>query len=312
MENLNVAVNAVVPFMFYIAFGMIARRAGWVKEPFLRELNGIIFKIFFPFIMFDNLYDVDFHTLKNAGYVFFTVAAILAVLAISCITVPLFEKDDRRKGVIIQSFYRSNAVLFALPLSASVLGEAASAKASIAIAFIVPIYNISAVAILEYYRGGKVSVDVIVKNILKNPLIIGAIAGAVFHLLPVTMPGCLAEPISKVAGIATPMALFVLGGTLQISDLRKNLVPLLIGTTVKLILVPAVVITIMARLNYEPTEFFAVFCIFATPIAAATFPMSQSMGADADLAGEYVVVMTLCSIVTIFFWILLLKQVALI
>ena len=47
--------------------------------------------------------------------------------------------------------------------------------------------------------------------------------------------------------------------------------------------------------------------MFATPVAAASYPMAQSMDADADLAGEYVVITTVLSIVTMFCWILVLK-----
>ncbi len=312
MENLIIATNAVVPFMVYIAIGMIAKKMGLVKETFLRELNGVIFKVFFPFIMFNNLYKADFSTLRNADYVLFAVIATLIVIVISFILVPVFEKDNSRKGVIIQAIFRSNSVLFAIPLAGSVLGEDASIKSSIIVAFLVPMYNIVSVMILEYYRGGKVKPTVIVKNILKNPLIMGAIAGAIFNLLPVTMPDSLAYPITQLSNLATPMALFVLGGTLKFSDLRKNAVPVAVGVFIKLIVVPAIVAYAMAVLKYEPSELFAVFCMFATPVAAASFPMAQSMGADADLAGEYVVVGTLLSIVTIFVWILVLKSFGLI
>ena len=312
MENLIIATNAVVPFMVYIAIGMIAKKLGLVKETFLRELNGVIFRVFFPFIMFNNLYKADFSTLRNADYVLFAVIATLVVIVISFILVPVFEKDNSRKGVIIQAIFRSNSVLFAIPLAGSVLGEEASIKSSIIVAFLVPMYNIFSVMILEYYRGGKVKPAVIVKNILKNPLIMGAIAGAIFNLLPVTMPESLAHPITQLSNLATPMALFVLGGTLKLSDLRKNAVPVATGVILKLIIVPAVVACAMAALEYEPAELFAVFCMFATPVAAASFPMAQSMGADADLAGEYVVATTLLSIVTIFVWILVLKNFGLI
>ncbi len=312
MENLIIATNAVVPFMVYIAIGMIAKKLGLVKETFLRELNGVIFRVFFPFIMFNNLYKADFSTLKDADYVLFAVIATLIVIVISFILVPVFEKDNSRKGVIIQAIFRSNSVLFAIPLAGSVLGEEASIKSSIIVAFLVPMYNIFSVMILEYYRGGKVKPVVIVKNILKNPLIMGAIAGAIFNLLPVTMPESLAHPITQLSNLATPMALFVLGGTLKFSDLRKNAVPVSVGVIIKLIIVPAIVVYAMAVLRYEPAELFAVFCMFATPVAAASFPMAQSMGADADLAGEYVVATTLLSIVTIFVWILILKNFGLI
>ncbi len=312
MENLIIATNAVVPFMVYIAIGMIAKKLGLVKETFLRELNGVIFRAFFPFIMFNNLYKADFSTLKNADYVLFAVIATLIVIAISFVLVPVFEKENSRRGVIIQAIFRSNSVLFAIPLAGNVLGEEASIKSSIIVAFLVPMYNIFSVMILEYYRGGKVKPVVIVKNILKNPLIMGAIAGAIFNLLPVTMPESLAHPITQLSNLATPMALFVLGGTLKFSDLRKNAVPVSVGVILKLMIVPAIVTYAMAILKYEPPELFAVFCMFATPVAAASFPMAQSMGADADLAGEYVVATTLLSIVTIFVWILVLKNFGLI
>ena len=312
MENLLIATNAVVPFMVYIAIGMIAKKLGLVKESFLRELNGVIFRVFFPFIMFNNLYKADFSTLKDADYVLFAVIATLIVIALSVLLVPVFEKENPRKGVIIQAIFRSNSVLFAIPLAGSVLGEEASIKSSIIVAFLVPMYNIFSVMIFEYYRGGKVKPTVIVKNILKNPLIMGAIAGAIFNLLPVTMPESLAHPITQLSNLATPMALFVLGGTFKFSDLRKNAVPVSVGVILKLIIVPAIVVYTMTVLKYEPAELFAVFCMFATPVAAASFPMAQSMGADADLAGEYVVATTLLSIVTIFVWILVLKNFGLI
>ncbi len=185
-------------------------------------------------------------------------------------------------------------------------------KASIIVAFLVPLYNVSAVFLLEYFRGGKVSPKALFINVLKTPLIVGAIAGVIFNMLPITMPQPLVTPIAQLSNLATPMALFVLGGTLHLSDVRKNAIPLVVGTVAKLVVLPAVMISLMVLMKYEPAELFAVFCLYATPVAAASFPMAQSMGADSDLAGEYVVVTTLTSIVTIFVWIVLLKNFALI
>jgi predicted permease len=312
MENLIVATNAVIPFMVYILLGAAARKAGLVKEGFLKELNGVVFKVFFPFIMFNNLYDVDFGKLSGARYVGFAVAATLIVIVASFLSVPLFEKDNRRRGVISQAIFRSNSVLYAIPLAQSVFGPEGATMASIVVAFVVPIYNIASVAILEYYRGGKVSYGKLFVNILKNPLIIGAVAGVLFNLLPLTMPECMALPISELCNMATPLSLFVLGGTLRLSNMKKNLVPLSTGIILKLILVPSILSLVMAVAGFRGNEFFVVFVMFATPVAAASYPMAQSMDADADLAGEYVVLSTVLSIVTIFCWILVLKGLGLV
>ncbi|MCR5556219.1 MAG: AEC family transporter [Butyrivibrio sp.] len=312
MENLVVATNAVIPFMVYILLGAVSKKLSLVKEDFLKELNGVVFKVFFPFIMFNNLYDVDFGKLKGAGYVGFAVVATLILIMLSFALVPFFEKDNRRKGVITQAIFRSNSVLYAIPLAESVFGAEGATMASIVVAFVVPIYNIASVAILEYYRGGKVSFGKLFVNILKNPLIIGAIAGVLFNLLPVTMPQCLVLPVGELNSMATPLSLFVLGGSLHISDIRKNAVPIAAGTILKLEMVPALLCFIMAKMELRGSEFFVVFCMFATPVAAASYPMAQSMDADADLAGEYVVITTVLSIATIFFWILILRGLSLI
>ena len=312
MENLQVATNAVIPFMVYILMGIIAKRYGAVKEAFLKELNGVIFRVFFPFIMFNNLYDVDFSTLKGTSYVPFAFIVTLIVIFAAFFVVPVLEKENPRRGVIIQAIFRSNSVLFAIPLTERVFGAEGVVMASILVAFVVPLYNVASVAILEYYKGGEVNLATLIKNILKNPLIIGAIAGVIFNLLPITMPVSLVDPIAELSALATPMALFVLGGTLHFSDIRKNALPLFIGTLSKLILIPAAVVSLMAAFKFEPAQLFVVFCMFATPVAAASYPMAQSMGGDADLAGEYVVISTLFSIVTIFLWILILKNMGLI
>ena len=307
MENLIIATNAVIPFIVYILLGVISRRIGHVQEKFLKELNGVVFNVFFPFIMFNNLYDVDFTELKGAGYVGFAFAATLVVIFAVFFIVPLFEKENSRRGVIMQAIFRSNSVLFAIPLTESVFGKEGVVMASIMVAFIVPLYNITSVAILEYFRGGSVSSNVLVKNILKNPLIIGAIAGIVFNMLPLKMPGCLTGPISQLCNMATPLSLFVLGGTLKASDMKKNAKPIAIGTGLKLLVIPSIIVTIMSMIGFRGAQLFVVFCMFATPVAAASYPMAQSMDGDADLAGEYVVVSTILSILTIFAWILVLK-----
>ena len=308
MENLRVAIGAVMPFIVYIAMGAFARRSGLAKEDLLKQLNGMVFRVFFPFIMFDNLYDVDFGTLEGGTYVPFAIAATLCLILLAILIVPRLEKENARRGVMIQAAFRSNTVLYAIPLVQSVYGEAGAVKASILVAFVVPLYNVVSVAVLEFYRGGKIAPLKLLFNILKNPLIMGAIAGVLFNMLPVTMPESLAGPSAQLSAMATPLSLFVLGGTLHLSNMKKNRVPLAVGTFVKLLAVPAVVVLIMSRLSFDPMELFVVFCTFATPVAAASFPMAQSMGGDGDLAGEYVVVTTLTSIVTIFGWILLLKN----
>ena len=80
------------------------------------------------------------------------------------VAVPLLVKENSRRGVIVQALYRGNCVLFAVPLAENVFGAEGASLASMVLAFIIPIYNVMAVLILEYFRGGKPSLPQLLKK----------------------------------------------------------------------------------------------------------------------------------------------------
>ena len=112
--------------------------------------------------------------------------------------------------------------------------------------------------------------------------------------------------------MTSPLALFVLGGTLHFNAIRKNLKYLAPVLTIKLVFLPAVIVAIAYALGLRELELFLLIAIYATPVAAASYPMAQNMGGDGELAGQFVVISTVASVVTLFLWIFFMKSVALI
>ena len=164
-----------------------------------------------------------------------------------------------------------------------------------------------AVLILEYFRGGKPSLPQLLKKMITNPMIMGAAVGAVFLWLGIRLPACVEKPVKEYAALCTPLACFVMGGTLQFSSVRKNLRYLVPTLTVKLVLVPAIIVAVSVLLGFSPLERFVLYSQFAAPVAAASFSMAQAMGGDGDLASEMVVVSSCVSVFTIFMWIFVTK-----
>lgn len=309
MENFWIAVNAVVPFCIYITSGLFARTIGLVAEDFMKQLNQMVFRAFFPIMMFYNLYSMDFSQRFDSKLVLVGVAALFVLVALLCLIVPVVVKENSRRGVIIQAIYRSNFVLFAIPLTESVFGSEGVALASMMIAVVVPIYNVVAVVVLEYFRGGVPKIGQLAKNVLSNPMIMGAIVGFVFFGLHIYLPACVEKPVKAFSDLSTPLALFVLGSTLHFSSIRKNLKYLVSALGLKLVLIPSIIMVLAVKLQFRPVECFVLFAMFATPVAAASYPMAQNMGGDGELAGELVVTSTVVSVFTIFLWIYFLKSI---
>lgn len=52
MDALSVAVDAVTPYLIFLAMGWLIVRARLAREHFLRELNQFIFATLYPITMF--------------------------------------------------------------------------------------------------------------------------------------------------------------------------------------------------------------------------------------------------------------------
>lgn len=100
--------------------------------------------------------------------------------------------------------------------------------------------------------------------------------------------------------MTSPLALFVLGGTLHFSEVRANLKYLVPSLSMKLVVVPAVMVAIAYALGLRGVELFILLAMYATPVATSSYPMAQNMGGDGELAGQFVVISTVVSVVTIF------------
>ena len=312
MESFLVAVNAVVPFLVYISLGFGVKKLGIVDEGFMGRLNQVVFRVLFPFLMFYNMYQIDPEFVLNVRVLALGTGMLLGQILVLFVTVPRIVPGNPQRGVVIQAIYRSNFVLFAIPLTASVFGEENTTLASMMVAIIIPIYNVVAVFVLEYFRGGKMRLPVVLRNVCTNPLILGAMTGLVFFFLQIHLPACIVKPISQFAGMTTPLALFVLGGTLHFSKIRGNAKYLVPALGLKMVLFPVVVLALAVTAGFNSVERFVLFTMFATPVAASSYPMAQNMGGDGELAGEFVVVSTVASIVTIFLWVFALKQMGMI
>lgn len=306
MNSFMIAANAVIPFICYMLYGYIISRLGLGDDKFYDKLNRVTFKAFFPLLMFNNLYAADIDIGSNLSLILIICGVLMAVILLCVVLVPMIVKENPKRGVVIQSIWRSNTLMFAYPLCVTMYGEEWGAVASLVIATVVPIYNVCSVMIFSVFdrkSGSKTDVKKILINIITNPLIVGAIMGAVFKLAGWELPESIEKPVAGFANMTTPLSILILGATLNIPDIGKNLKYIVSVLSLKLVIVPAVVTAIMYMAGFRGPELFIAFILYATPIAGASFPMAQNMGGDGDLQGQLLAISTVLSLFTIFFWI---------
>jgi predicted permease len=154
-----------------------------------------------------------------------------------------------------------------------------------------------------------VDVKKVLRNIITNPLIVGAVVGVIFKIAGWGIPTSVMKPISNFANMTTPLSIFILGATLSLPDISKNVNAIVVTLFLKLIAVPAFILVVMYMFGFRGPELFIAFILYATPIAGASFRMAQNMGGDGELQGQLLAISTVLSLFTIFFWIMSLTAV---
>ena len=307
-SNLVVAFQAVVPMFCLMFIGVLIKVFDLLNAAELKRVNRMVFRVFFSIMMFYNLYTTNIGETFRPRLIMFALGALAVVYACAFAFVCFTEKKPKRRGAMIQAIYRSNFVLMGLPLAANLFGDNEIAVTTMMVAVVVPIYNVLGVITLEIFRGGRVSVPHLLFDVLKNPMILGALTGAVFFALGIPVPKPVLRPLAQITAATTPIALIILGASFRLGSTKEHKAQLAACVFSRLVLVPGLVLPAAAWLGFRGIEFATLISIFATPCAVAGFVMAQQMDSDADLAGNCVVFTSALSCLTIFCWIVLFKE----
>ena len=313
MESLQIAVEVMLPLFFLMAVGYVVRLTGLLNESSAFQMNRVIFIVFLPALVFESITGIDSDTLWyhfNSRMLIYSLTGVgLQFLIALCIAF-LAERENSRRGVMIQGMFYGNFVLFGLPVCNALFGEDAAGPASLLVAVILPLYYILAVIALELFRGGHPSFFRILGGIFTNPLILASIAGILCLIFRVRLPYVLSVTVSNLASIAAPLAFVILGAAFSFRKIGDSVKSLCVTLGVKLLFFPVFFLSIAVLLGFRGASLAVLLAVFASPVAVSAFTMAQQMDGDEALAGQLVLFSSLLSVGTLFLFIFLLRQFA--
>ena len=312
MDDLIFSLNATLPIFIMMMLGYFLRRTGLVTQEFADAANTFVFKICLPLVLFDDLYQMDIAAAWDGGFVAFCAVATLGSIALCWLVSRAFGKQPWR-GEFIQASYRSGAAFLGIAFLLSIYGEAGAAPLMVIGA--VPIYNVSAVVILELMRPGKVDRGVspelirsTIRGIVTNPIILGILAGVAWSLLRIPMPQVLGTAVADVGGIATPLGLIALGASFSFRRTFAVGTPSIVASVIKLVGLELVFLPMALAAGYTGQKLVAVMMMLGLPSTVSGYVMARNMGYEGAVNSSVIMLTTLLSSATITFWLWLLKS----
>lgn len=306
MGIFTLSINIVLPLCIFCLIGYFTRQRHLISGEAYKQLNKLVFRVLLPSALCYSTFHSNFRQGFPLKYGLFGSLGVFAVFLIAFIVIAFTHYPKEKKGVIIQGISRSNFVLLGFPVIQSVYGPHIGATA-ILVSFVVPLFNLLSVVVLEIYSDKEINYLHMVWDICRNPLIIGSVLGIFLNLIHFPMPYIFDRTLSLLNGATTPLALIALGGTFQIKAVRTNLMTLVSVILCRLVFVPFVFVGLAIMMGFRGIELMSLFIAFGSPTAVSSDSMAQEMHGDGELAGQIVFLTTLLSVASFFIWISLME-----
>jgi predicted permease len=290
-----------MPFFFLILLGYAFTRLKFLPDAFLQSLNKFVYKLALPLNLFYSTATMERGMRGNGRFLLFTFLLTLGSFAAVWLVTELLYRDKKLVGTLVQGGFRGYFALLGVPLAAAVVGEAAAAPAAMAIAVIIPCYNILSVLVLVI-RGGdgeKPGVWKVLRGVVTNPLIIGTLLGILISAFSIPLPRMILQTTEHLAATATPLGLLSIGGLFNLKAATARLKPALYASLIKLLLQPLLLVFVCYLLGFRGEELFLFFVMFGAPVAVSSYAMASEMGGDGALASNIMIITTFFSAVTL-------------
>ena len=259
--------SVTTPIFIMIAIGYAAVYSGVFEAGAMRVLGSYVVYLALPALLFKALSQRPIAEIANWSYMSAYLAGSLLVLTAGY----FYARHVQKAGTTAAAFSAmgmvcSNTGFVGYPILLLMLPSIAG----VGLALNMMVENIVLIplllAIAQAGQGGPSSVGTVlfrtIHGLIRNPIIIGLIAGIAASVVDLQIPEPLMKPIDMLAGSSAAVSLFVIGGTLasvSVRGLSGEIAPIVAG-----------------KLIFHPLAVFAATCVLPHVGLAPISPQMQA------------------------------------
>ncbi len=305
-------IQVTAPIFIIIAAGFFIRKINLINADGVDVLNRLAYNIGLPALFLLNITEYSLSDIFNIDIIkviYATYAAYFVILLLLAFTV---RRSSKTRGAFFVSSYRVNMAFVGLPIVWAAFGGLALAKATLVIAFLVPINVMSSIIVFRIFSRGeeKFVIRRLLKSIVTDPIIIAAILGIVMSYFDVRPPGFINSSLDIISGMTVGVALLSIGASFRFDHIKSDLKLVSYISFNKLILMP--VLAFMAAeyvFRMDTLDRNIIVTLFAAPLAVAAYIMARELRSDHDLVSSSLILTTIISAFTISGWLLVLRYI---
>lgn len=194
-----------------------------------------------------------------------------------------------------QVAFRFNSFI-GLALAERLAGPQGLLLIAVLIGVCVPLFNVAAVwPMARHAQRG------FVRELIRNPLIIGTVSGLAANLLGFSMPVWLEPTVSRIGAASLALGLMAAGAGMQLGTLHQAKALAVSVLTIRHFLLPLAALGLARVFGLDPVQTTMLLAFSALPTASSCYVLAARMGYDGAYVAGLVTLSTLLGVASLSF-----------
>ena len=270
---------STLPLFILILLGFLAVKLGRWQKTVTDSLTKFTFYIAFPIMLFQIMSHFSEQSEIDIKLLLVFFGGSFIVFAFGClIASKIFKLNGSQSTLFAMGGIYTNTVFVGIPIIKMLLGDQAIPIVAIIVIFNALILWTLATVSIEFVQMGKLSGRSFIKalkNVSKNPIIIGIFTGIVVNYIGLPIPNFINQSTKMVSDMTAPLSLIVLGMGLAEYKIRDQF--LITGSIciLKLAILPIVTYIVGKLLGLPTLELQVVVLLSSVSIAINCYMMAR-------------------------------------
>jgi predicted permease len=292
-------VLSLIPVFSLIALGAVLRRYSLLSADGWTSLERLTYFVLFPPLMFMSIVGGAFAGEDALGLGLALAATVVTLAALMLLLRPVLPATGPQFSSLFQAGIRWNGYV-ALGVIGGLQGSEGVALSAVGFAVLVPINNVLSVLILSRYAGTKPApFRQVVRAVATNPLIISTVLAIILVSLNVRVSEPIGNTLTLLGDATVALGLICVGAALDFGSMCASPIPVAIGATLRLVVMPAVAIGMCFAIGLSPRSFEVAMVCVSAPVATSAYILARQLGGDSTLMANIITLTTLLSLLTI-------------
>lgn len=296
----------VLPIVLIALIGTLIRKKWLISDEFWRGLEKLSFYLLFPSVLFSSVYKLELPSLE-----FFRLVTALTIsnLIISALAIYYQTKENYKKVQFTSLFQGvtryNNYILFAL--SSALFGDLGLSVVASISPYMIILTNVTAIMCFAHYipqnSGGvskKLSVLIMFRSIITNPLIIASLIGFMFNYFKIDLNSGVQKTLDSLANSALTVGMLIVGASLKFKIKPENIKIIISTSFIKLIIMPIITFIILWIMGISGIAKSIGILFSCLPCASSAYILSRQLGGDPETMSSIITFTTIFSVLSLF------------